>query len=147
MGWKFSRSKQSKKVDLHDCSGRQESDSCDTGSTWHSLCGRVFCLQPSPRVVIKLNFEAVWSNNLFMTSESPKYSNLNSPNLFFNFFNESATNNLRQILDWYVGKVVWFWNNWPYLKKKKKNHNKRFGGFEFEYFGDSDVVNKLLVYL
>ena len=24
-----------------------------------------------------------------------------------------------------------------------KNHNKRFGEFEFEYFGDSDVVNKL----
>ena len=28
---------------------------------------------------------------------------------------------------------------------KQKNHNKRFGEFEFEYFGDSDVVNKLLV--
>ena len=26
---------------------------------------------------------------------------------------------------------------------KQKNHNKRFGGFDFEYFGDSDVVNKL----
>ena len=26
---------------------------------------------------------------------------------------------------------------------KQKNHNKRFGEFEFEYFGDSDVVNKL----
>ena len=25
-----------------------------------------------------------------------------------------------------------------------KNHNKRFGEFEFEYFGDSDVVNKLV---
>ena len=25
-----------------------------------------------------------------------------------------------------------------------KNRNKRFGEFEFEYFGDSDVVNKLL---
>ena len=24
-----------------------------------------------------------------------------------------------------------------------KNHNKRFGEFKFEYFGDSDVVNKL----
>ena len=28
---------------------------------------------------------------------------------------------------------------------KQKNHNKRFGEFEYEYFGDSDVVNKLLV--
>ena len=26
----------------------------------------------------------------------------------------------------------------------QKNHNKRFGEFEFEYIGDSDVVNKLL---
>ena len=26
---------------------------------------------------------------------------------------------------------------------KQKNHNKRFGEFEFEYFGDFDVVNKL----
>ena len=29
---------------------------------------------------------------------------------------------------------------------KQKNHNKRFGQFEFEYFGDSDVVNKLFVF-
>ena len=28
---------------------------------------------------------------------------------------------------------------------KQKNHNKRFGEFEFEYFGGSDVVNKLIV--
>ena len=27
---------------------------------------------------------------------------------------------------------------------KQKNHNKRFGEFEFEYFGDSDVMNRLL---
>jgi hypothetical protein len=26
---------------------------------------------------------------------------------------------------------------------KQKNQNKRFGEFEFEYFGGSDVVNKL----
>ena len=26
---------------------------------------------------------------------------------------------------------------------KQKNHNKRFGEFEFEYFGGSDVANKL----
>ena len=26
---------------------------------------------------------------------------------------------------------------------KQKNDNKIFGEFEFEYFGDSDVVNKL----
>ena len=32
---------------------------------------------------------------LFVTLEPPKYSN--SPNLYFDFFNESATNNLRQI--------------------------------------------------
>ena len=36
--------------------------------------------------------------NLFATSEPPKYLNSNSPNLCFDFFNESATNNLRQIL-------------------------------------------------
>ena len=28
---------------------------------------------------------------------------------------------------------------------KQKNHNKRFGEFEFEYFGDSNVPNKLYV--
>ena len=28
---------------------------------------------------------------------------------------------------------------------KQKNHNERFVEFESEYFGDSDVVNKLLV--
>ena len=28
---------------------------------------------------------------------------------------------------------------------KQKNHNKRFGEFKFEYFGDSDVANKLVV--
>ena len=27
---------------------------------------------------------------------------------------------------------------------KQKNQNKRFGEFEFEYFGGSDVANKLL---
>jgi len=30
---------------------------------------------------------------------------------------------------------------------KQINHNKRFGEFEFEYFGDSDVVNKLQINL
>ena len=29
---------------------------------------------------------------------------------------------------------------------KQKNYNKRFGEREFEYFGDSDVVNKLFIY-
>ena len=28
---------------------------------------------------------------------------------------------------------------------KQKNHNKRFGEFEFEYFGGSDVMNRLIV--
>ena len=28
---------------------------------------------------------------------------------------------------------------------KQKNHNKKFGEFEFEYFGGSDVPNKLFV--
>ena len=28
---------------------------------------------------------------------------------------------------------------------KQKKYNKRFGEFEFEYFWDSDVVNKLIV--
>ena len=63
------------------------------------------------------------------------------------FFNESATNNLRQILDKDLGKVVWFWSIWPYFWSCKNNHNKRFGEFEFEYFGDSDVVNKLNTYI
>ena len=27
----------------------------------------------------------------------------------------------------------------------KRNHNKRFGEFKFEYFGGSDVMNKLIV--
>ena len=31
----------------------------------------------------------------------------------------------------------------PTFDQAKKKHNKRFGEFEFEYFGDSDVVNKL----
>jgi hypothetical protein len=29
------------------------------------------------------------------------------------------------------------------LLMKQKNHNKRFGELEFEYFGGSDVANKL----
>ena len=29
---------------------------------------------------------------------------------------------------------------------KQKNHNKRFGEFEFKYFGGSDVANKLYVH-
>ena len=28
---------------------------------------------------------------------------------------------------------------------KQKNHNKRFGEFEFKYFGGSDVANKSLI--
>ena len=44
------------------------------------------------------------SFNLFATSEPPKYSNSNSPNLCFDFFNESGTNS--QILDKDFGKVV-----------------------------------------
>ena len=36
---------------------------------------------------------------------------------------------------------VWFGSDWPYFWSSKKNHNKRFG--EFEYFGGSDVMNKL----
>ena len=37
------------------------------------------------------------TNNLFATSEPPKYSNSNSPNLYLILFNDSATNNLRGI--------------------------------------------------
>ena len=32
----------------------------------------------------------------------------------------------------------------PTFDQVKKNHNKRFGEFKFQYFGDSDVVNKLI---
>ena len=32
------------------------------------------------------------------------------------------------------------------LLMKQKNHNKRFGEFKFEYFGGSDVANKLYVH-
>ena len=45
--------------------------------------------QNSPKVGVLYNH---------LTLEPPKYSNSNSPNLCFDFFNESATNNLRQIL-------------------------------------------------
>ena len=35
--------------------------------------------------------------NLFTISEPPKYLNWNSPNLCFDFFNDSVTNNLRRV--------------------------------------------------
>ena len=71
---------------------------------------------------------------MFVTSEPPKYSNSNSQNLCFDFFNDTVTNNLRQILD--SGAIDSTFD-------QAKNHNKRFGEFEFEYFGGSDVTNKL----
>jgi hypothetical protein len=35
----------------------------------------------------------------------------------------------------------------PTFDQAKKNHNKRFGEFEFKHFGDSDVMNKLKLIL
>ena len=46
---------------------------------------------------------------------------------------------------------MWSWKGFvvpewfALLLIKQKNHKKRFGEFEFEYFGGSDVVNKLYV--
>ena len=37
------------------------------------------------------------SSNLFATFESPKYSNLNAPNLCFDFFNDFMTSNFRAV--------------------------------------------------
>ena len=81
--------------------------------------------------------------NLFATLEPPKFSNSNSPKLCFDLFNESATNELEANirLRFRKGFVIPVWL--ALLLIKQKNHNKRFGGFEFEYFGDSDVVYKL----
>ena len=41
------------------------------------------CLKHKP---ILRNYTCNWPNNLFATSESPKYSNSNSPNLLLQFF-------------------------------------------------------------
>ena len=80
---------------------------------------------------------------MFTTSEPPKYSNSNSPNLCFDFFywicNKQFEVNIR--LRFRKGCVIP--EQLALLLIKQKNHNKRFGEFEFEYFGDSDVVNKI----
>ena len=58
-------------------------------------------------------------------------------------FNDSATNNLR--LSFKKGCVIP--EQLTLLLIKKKNHNKRFGEFEFKYFGGSHVANKLKIIL
>mgnify|MGYP006975907658 CR=1 FL=1 len=60
--------------------------------------------------------------NLFAKSESPKYLNSKFLTLIEWICNSKSQNMLYRII--------------------YKNHNKRFG--EFEYFGGSDVANKLL---
>ena len=47
--------------------------------------------------IVGLIHTKLQSSNLFATSEPPKYSNSNSPNLCFDFFNDSETNNLRGV--------------------------------------------------
>ena len=92
-----------------------------------------------PSIIWKID-DFILTYNLFTTSEPPKYSNSNSPNLCFDLFNaiwDALEKNLR--LGFRKGFVI------PERLIKQKNHNK-FGEFEFKYFGGSDVLNKLLVY-
>ena len=67
----------------------------DSNSIWFNPKKRVRFGRTRPKILNDL--VVCLSYNLFATSEPPKY--LNSPNLCFDFFNESATINLRQILD------------------------------------------------
>ena len=84
------------------------------------------------------------SYNLFATSEPPKYSN--SPNLWFDFFmllQQTIWGALEKNISLGFRKGCVNLDRFALLWIKQKNHNKRLG--EFEYFGGSDVVNKLLV--
>ena len=77
------------------------------------------------------------TNNLFTTSDPPKYLNSNSPNLCFCLLKgDKKTFSLVQKI-FSTNKNVFLS---PFNKQKQ-----RFGELEFEYFGGSDVVNKLLM--
>ena len=63
----------------------------------------IFLTASSALTVLRLwKFVKSQKTNLLATSEPPKYSNSNSPNLCFDFFNDFATNNLRRIRKEYL---------------------------------------------
>ena len=74
-------------------------------------------------------------NNLFTTSEPPKYLNSNSLNLCFSLLkgDKKIFSLVQKIFS--TNKNVFLS---PFNKQKQ-----RFGELEFEYFGGSDVANKL----
>jgi len=93
------------------------------------------------------------ANNLFTTSESPKYSN--SQIFFWNFvvyknlvFAWSKVGRSIEITQTFLTLIAWVCNLKPQnilYRIILENHNKRFGAFEFQYFGGSDVANNLKV--
>ena len=81
--------------------------------------------------------------NLFTTLESPTYSNSNFPNLFLWFFCLIRSRaNSSGITQPFLNLNLIFASN-CLLQNQYKNSKQRFGGFEFEYFGGSDVATKL----
>ena len=85
---------------------------------------------------MKKNNYCVFTNNLFTTSDPPKYLNSNSPNLCFCLLKgDKKTFSLVQKI-FLTNKNVFLS---PFNKQKQ-----RFGESEFEYFGGSDVTNTLI---
>ena len=77
--------------------------------------------------------------NLFATSEPPKYSNSNSPNLCFCLLKGDKKTFLL------VENI--FWTNENIFLSPFNKLKQRFRELEFKYFGGSDVVNKLFMIL
>ena len=74
--------------------------------------------------------------NLFTTSDPPKYSNSNSPYLCFCLLKgDKKTISLVQTI---------FSNNKNVFLSPCNKRKQRFGELKLEYFGGSDVVNKLI---
>ena len=84
---------------------------------------------------IGLEEELLLLTNLFATSEPPKYSNSNSPNLCFCLLKDDKKTFL------FVENI--FWTNENVFLSPFNKQKQRFGELEFEYLGGYDVVNKL----
>ena len=76
------------------------------------------------------------SYNLFTTSDPPKYSNSNSPNLCFCLLKGDKKTFLL------VENI--FWTNENVFLSPFNKEKQRFGELEIGFFGGSDVVNKLM---
>ena len=125
---------------------------------WWAIHHRFFTKKPTPNSEFSRFLLSMWlfdekTTKLFMTSESPKYSN---PPIFcclqnFVFFLiksrakywNHATFSNSDCMGVQFKALKYVIQN--YLKKSQQNFldNSTIRQFEFEYFGGSDVVNKL----